>query len=265
MALDEILIRNLVSSVALVIAAAPIGRFLILRRMSLVGDAIGHSLLPGAVLGAILSHSQPWAISLGAAISGAFLFALASKMPKLLRLKEDTVFAIFYLAALSIGVLLANSHGGEIHLEDLLFGDMEKADTSVTIFSISVAAVCIFGMKLIFNPLLLDTIEPENSVYESKTIVPRMAFYVFVTILIVGAFQTMGALLAIGSILLPSIAAGYFSQKLKMQIILAAVIGVFAIFLGTMMNLLFGLHQSATVILILVALTFISAFTTRAK
>lgn len=256
------LLLSFIASVAISIAAAPIGRFLILRRMSLVGDAIGHSLLPGAVLGALLSHSQSWAISIGAAISGSLLFALASRLPRILRLKEDTVFAMFYLAALSFGVLIASSSGGEIHIEEMLFGDTKKTDWFVTGFSIFVAIVSITIMSRIYQALLLDTTEPENRIYEKRIGFARMAFYALVTILIVGSFQTMGALLSIGIILLPAISSGYFSGDLKKQIFLSGVIGFIAISIGTISNYWLGLHQSATSVLLLVAFTLFSAFLT---
>lgn len=260
MLLDETLLRNAIASLALVIAAAPIGRFLVLRRMSLVGDAIGHSLLPGAVLGAMVSNSQSWAIAIGAAVSGALLFAIASRLPKILKLGEDTVFAIFYLSALSIGVLLAAKSNGEIHIEEMLFGNANNTNWFICGFAVCISIISLVAIKLIYRPLLLETIEPNNPIYEKSTLMARSIFYVLLTLLIVAAFQIFGALLAIGIIVLPAIASGFWSNKLISQIFIAAIIGIVTMLFGNLIFKFSGLNQSAVSILILSVFTLVSAF-----
>src|SRR5262245_15525976 len=85
----EFMRRALVGTFAIAIGAGPIGVFLMLRRMSLVGDAMAHAILPGAAVGFLLSGLSLFAMTAGGLIAGFVVALLAGLIARTTELKED--------------------------------------------------------------------------------------------------------------------------------------------------------------------------------
>lgn len=262
---DQQVVYAIITIIALVIGATPIGFFLINRKMSLVTDAMGHTILPGAALGAIIGHNADWAILLGATITGVVLFVLAAKMPKIARLGEDTNFAIFYLGALATGLLLADSGRGDVHLDDLLFGNIFAISTTSLLFTLVISVIAIIGMSIIFKPLLLDTIDSEYAIGLKSAIIAKQVFYAILALIGVAAFKAVGTLLAVGIIIGPSAFAIIWAKSIKLQFTVAAIFGVICAVLGTLIGHLFALKASALIILFMVISIIISIFIKNSK
>src|SRR5262245_53163955 len=118
----EFMRRALVACLALALGAGPLGVFLVLRRMSLMGDAIGHAVLPGVAVGYMLSGLSLTAMSLGGVAAGLVVALLAGATARATGLKEDASLAGFYLASLALGVLLISLRGSAVDLLHILFG-----------------------------------------------------------------------------------------------------------------------------------------------
>src|SRR5258706_11284136 len=100
----EFMRRALAGTLALALGAGPIGVFLMLRRMSLVGDAMAHAILPGAAVGFLLSGLNLFAMTAGGLIAGFVVAVLTGLVARTTELKEDAALATFYLLSLAIGV-----------------------------------------------------------------------------------------------------------------------------------------------------------------
>src|SRR6201996_1326624 len=114
--------RALVACLALSIGSGPIGVLLMLRRMSLVGDAMSHAILPGAAVGFLVSGLSLPAMGLGGMVAGLAVALLSGFVSRTTVLKEDASFASFYLASLAAGVLLVSLRGSSVDLLHVLFG-----------------------------------------------------------------------------------------------------------------------------------------------
>src|SRR5689334_5640908 len=101
----EFMRRALVGTAALALAAGPLGVFLMLRRMSLVGDAMAHAILPGAAIGFLLSGLNLFAMTAGGLIAGLVVAVLAGLVARTTELREDASLATFYLVSLALGVM----------------------------------------------------------------------------------------------------------------------------------------------------------------
>ena len=108
--------RALVGCLALALGCGPIGTILVIRRMSLMGDALSHAVLPGAALGFILAGLSLPAMSLGGLGAGLAVALLSGLVTRLTPLREDASFAAFYLISLALGVLLVSTHGSNVDL-----------------------------------------------------------------------------------------------------------------------------------------------------
>src|SRR5215510_9515987 len=135
----EFLRRALVGTLALALGAGPIGVILMLRRMSLMGDAMAHAILPGAAVGFLVAGLNLFAMSAGGLVAGLLVALLAGVVARATELKEDASLAAFFLVSLALGVTIVSVRGSNIDLLHFLFGNVLALgnDTLILIASIS--------------------------------------------------------------------------------------------------------------------------------
>ena len=114
--------RALVGCIALSLSCAPVGVFLLLRRMSLTGDAMAHAILPGAAIGYLLSGLSLTAMTLGGVAAGLLVAVGSGLVARSTVLREDASLAAFYLLSLALGVLIVSTRGSSVDLLHVLFG-----------------------------------------------------------------------------------------------------------------------------------------------
>src|ERR1700739_3205644 len=112
----EFMRRALAAVIALSRGGAPIGVFLMLRRMSLVGDAMAHAILPGAAIGFLLSGLNLFAMTAGGLTAGFVTALAAGLIARATELKEDASLAAFFLISLAVGVTIVSVKGTNIDL-----------------------------------------------------------------------------------------------------------------------------------------------------
>ena len=114
--------RALAGAVLLSLGACPVGVFLMLRRMSLTGDAMAHAILPGAAAGFLLYGLEIIPMTIGGLIAGVVVAMGAGAVSRFTVQKEDASMAAFYLISLALGVLIVSMRGSSIDLMHVLFG-----------------------------------------------------------------------------------------------------------------------------------------------
>src|SRR5947199_1472625 len=135
----EFMRRALAGVIALALGGAPIGVFLMLRRMSLVGDAMAHAILPGAAIGFLLSGLNLFAMTFGGLIAGFTVAILAGIVARTTELKEDASLAAFYLVSLALGVTIVSLKGTNIDLLHVLFVNiLANNDQNILVIAINV-------------------------------------------------------------------------------------------------------------------------------
>jgi len=107
----EFMRRALVGTLAIAFGAAPVGIFLMLRRMSLIGDAMAHAILPGAAIGYLVSGLSVFAMAGGGLIAGLVIAIGAALIARTTELKEDASLAGFLLISLAVGVTIVSVGG----------------------------------------------------------------------------------------------------------------------------------------------------------
>ena len=115
--------RALVACLALAAGSGPVGVFLVLRRMSLIGDTMSHAVLPGAAVGFVLAGLSLPAMSLGGFITGLAVALLAGAVSRFTRLKEDASLAAFFLISLAAGVMIVSLRGSQVDLMHVISGN----------------------------------------------------------------------------------------------------------------------------------------------
>lgn len=145
----EFMRRALLGCTALAVSATPVGVFLLLRRMSLAGEAIAHGILPGVAVAYVLSGLSVAGLTLGGLLGGLTVALLATWMSRTTILREDASLATLYLMAMALGVLLISSSGRNIDLFHLLFGGVLALDDASLGLLLSIAVITVVAMLLL--------------------------------------------------------------------------------------------------------------------
>jgi zinc/manganese transport system permease protein len=148
----EFMRRALVGAIAIAIAGAPVGVFLMLRRMSLTGDAMAHAILPGAALGYLVAGLSLPAMTAGGILAGIVVAILAGLVARVTVLKEDASLAAFYLISLALGVTLVSLKGSNVDLLHVLFGTVLALDDGALILLASIATATLGTLAVLYRP-----------------------------------------------------------------------------------------------------------------
>jgi zinc/manganese transport system permease protein len=224
--------RALVATLALAVSAAPLGVFLTLRRMSLLGDAISHAVLPGVALGFLLFGLSLPAMAVGGVIAGMLAAGLAGFISRITTLKEDASLAAVYLVALALGVTLLSRQGTQLDLLHILFGSALGVDASGLLLVVGVASLSVITLAALYRGLVLETFDPVflaasagrgwGRRWLSGGWVWQQAFLMLVVVNLVAGFQTLGTLMAVGLMMLPAVSARLWHDSLSGQLINAS-------------------------------------------
>ena len=217
----------LASVVFLALSAAPRGVFLMMRRMSLVGDALGHAVLPGAAIGYMFAGLSLPAMSVGGFFAGLLMALLAGLASRFSNLKEDANFAAFYLTSLAIGVVLVSQSGSSVDLLHLLFGSVLAVDLPALTLVALVASITLVALAVIYRPLLLESIDPLFlQAVGGKGGVWHSLFLVLVVMNLVAGFQALGTLMSVGLMMLPAISARLWCKTMGSLMLLAVLLAL---------------------------------------
>lgn len=251
--------RALAGAVALAFGAGPIGIFLVLRRMSLVGDAMAHAILPGAAIGYLIAGLSLWAMTIGGLIAGFSVVLLAGLVTRNTVLKEDAALAAFYLISLALGVVIVSLRGSNIDLLHVLFGSVLALDDNALLLLAEISSATLALLAVFYRPLVMECVDPGflRSV-SSLGGATHLLFLGMLVMNLVAAFHAMGTLLAVGVMMLPAIGARFWATGLTGMIAAAVLIGLLSGVGGILLSYHVGLPTGPTVILLAGAIYFAS-------
>ncbi|HXE02704.1 MAG TPA: metal ABC transporter permease [Hyphomicrobium sp.] len=243
--------RALVACLALGLGSAPIGVLLMLRRMSLVGDAMSHAILPGAAVGFLVAGglSLP-AMGLGGLIAGLSVALLSGLISRTTALREDASFATFYLTSLALGVLIVSLRGSNIDLLHVLFGTILAIDATALYLVGGIASFTLIMLALVYRPLVAECFDPGFL----RAVAGRGSLYHFlflflVVLNLVAGFQALGTLMAVGLMMLPAAVARLWAQSLPAMFVTAAGTAVISGYLGLVASFHYGVASGPAIIL----------------
>jgi zinc/manganese transport system permease protein len=243
--------RALVGCLALSLGAPPIGIFLMLRRMSLMGDAMSHAILPGAAIGYLLAGLSLFAMSLGGFAAGLAVALAAGLVARSTVLREDASLAGFYLVSLALGVMIVSVRGSNIDLLHVLFGTVLALDDAALILVAAIASLSLAALAVIYRPLVLECFDPQflrsASSLSSST---HFTFLVLVVLNLVAGFQALGTLMAVGIMLLPAVAARFWAEDVSGMILVAVLIAFAASLSGLLVSYYANVPTGPAIILL---------------
>jgi len=247
----EFMRRALVGGVALALSGAPVGVFLILRRMSLTGDAMAHAILPGAALGYLVAGLSLGAMTIGGFIAGFLVAIVSGAVARATTLREDASLAGFYLISLALGVTIVSLRGSSVDLMHVLFGNVLALDDPTLMLLAAISSLTLLGLATLYRALVIETVDPMffASVSHAGGIT-QIAFLVLVVMNLVAGFQALGTLLAVGIMMLPAASARLWTTNITRMIAIASLIGVVSVYLGLVASYASGAPSGPMIILV---------------
>jgi zinc/manganese transport system permease protein len=229
--------RALMACMALALGCGPVGVLLVLRRMSLMGDALAHAILPGAALGFLFGGLSLPAMGLGGFLVGFLVAILSGFISRFTILNEDASFAGFYLISLALGVLIVSTHGTQIDLMHVLFGSVLAVDKVSLIMVAGITSFSLIGLAIIYRPLVIECFDPGflrviggwGSLY-------HFLFLILVALNLVAAFQALGTLMALGMMMLPAVSSRLWAHHVWSLFLLSSFFAVISGYFGLLLS-----------------------------
>jgi zinc/manganese transport system permease protein len=247
----EFMRRALVGASAIAIAGAPLGVFLMLRRMSLTGDAMAHAILPGAALGYLVAGLSLPAMTIGGIVAGLSVALLAGLVARVTALREDASLAGFYLISLALGVTIVSLRGSSVDLLHVLFGNVLALEDNGLMLIAGVASLTLVMLAIFYRALALETLDPSfvSSVSGAGGFAQAL-FMGLIVLNLVAGFHALGTLLAVGLMILPAASARLWTADITRMTIIAICIGLVSSWTGLLVSYAENLPPGPVIILI---------------
>lgn len=243
--------RALAGAIVLVASACPVGVILMLRRMSLAGDAMAHAILPGAAAGFLVAGLEILPMTFGGLIAGLVVALAAGAVSRLTVQREDASLAAFYLISLALGVVLISLRGSTVDLMHVLFGSVLAIDNQGLLLIGAIASATLLMLAILWRPLLAECLDPVflRSVSGAGPVV-HFGFLVLVVLNLVGGFEALGTLLSVGLMMLPAAAARFWTRRVEPMCAIAIAIGIVASVVGLLLSFHFDLPSGPAIVLV---------------
>lgn len=256
---------NILTALLVAWSCSMLGVFLMLRKMVMVGDAISHSVLPGIVLAYIIgSHTQSYGVLLGAAVFGVLTTILIEFFYRILRLQEDASIGLTFTWLFALGVLLIAFYGGgnaDIDQECVLFGEIGLTFLDKWMFQDYLIGTRSFYMILpafllvcfmvIFGFKGLQLVSFQSDYAATKGISVGFWHYALMTLVslvTVLSFESVGAILVVGFLIVPPATAYLISKSLVKVHLWSLGLATFSVLLGYWLGVKWNLSLSPMII-----------------
>ncbi|MCL1991114.1 MAG: metal ABC transporter permease [Defluviitaleaceae bacterium] len=236
-----------------------VGVLMILRGLSLMGDAIGHSVLPGVAM----SHLLGLPHAIGAATFGIIASLLIGFITEKTTLKKDTVLGLVFSSFFALGIVMIAQIRTMTDLHHILFGNIltiRQADVENLMW---LAGAVLLLVLLFYKELLLTSFdETMATVYGVKTKLIHYLFLFVLTVVIVFAIQLVGVILIVAMMITPAATAYLLTHHMHRMLIVSTLLSVSASMIGVFLSLQLNVSAGSTIVLtsfVIFLITFLLA------
>lgn len=233
----ESFVRALIASSSVGILCGILGPFIVLRNMSLIGDALSHAVLPGVVVSFMLFDYNTFGFFLGAVSAGMISAISITWIQQQLPTKNDAAIGIIYTVMFALGVMgisyLSKNHGAHIDLKDFLFGNVLGVSNEDLWMTCTITLFVILAIVVFYRQLFISTFQP--TIAKAMGVKTKSIHYFLMLLLsfaVVASLQTVGVILVVALLIAPTSTALLLTNRLHKVIILSALIGLFCSIFG---------------------------------
>ncbi len=230
-------IRALLASSMVGVMCGAIGCFIVLRNMSLIGDALAHAILPGVFVAFLILGYSTIGFFIGSVIAGIVTAVGITWIQHKVKTKNDAAIGIVFTAMFSIGVMgiswLNTAEGVHLDLQDFLFGNVLSISNQDLILTSIFLVYTIISLTLFYRYLFITTFQP--TIAETMGISVKTVHYFLMLLLsfaVVCALSTVGVILVVAMLITPAATALLLSDKLKHVILISSFLGLLSALVG---------------------------------
>lgn len=246
----------LLTAIMVGIMSGIVGSFIILRGMSLMGDAISHAVLPGVAVAYMFGFN----ILIGASLFGILAAVLIGFVASRSKIKTDTSIGVIFSAFYALGFILISMAESSTNLHHILFGNiLAVSDNDIMTTAIVLGVVILFVVAFYKELLVTSFDETYAKTYGLKVQIIHYALMLVLTLVTVSALQTVGIILVVAMLITPAATAFLWTDKLNWMLILSAILGVISSTVGLYFSYTFN-WASGPAIVIVAAMLFILSF-----
>lgn len=247
----------LMTAIVIGVVSGAVGCFIILRSMSLMGDAISHAVLPGVALSFMLGIN----FFIGAIVFGLLASFIITFIKENSVIKGDTAIGITFSSFLALGVILIGLANSSTDLFHILFGNILAVQDSDMWLTLGVSGLVLLLIGLFFKELLLTSFDPVLA----KTMGVNVNFYHYLlmgmlTLVSVTAMQSVGTILIVAMLITPAATAYLFTSSLKSMMLLASTLGALTSVLGLFLGYSFNIAAGSSIVLTSTIIFLVSFF-----
>jgi zinc/manganese transport system permease protein len=242
--------RALLGTLLLSIGSAPVGVFLMLRRMSLTGDAMSHAILPGVAVGFLVFGLEILPMTIGGLAAGVVVALGAGAISRLTAQREDASLAAFYLISLALGVLIVSLRGSTVDLMHVLFGSVLGLNDEAMILIVLIVMTSLVTLGIFWRALVAECLDP--LFLRSVSRLGPAVHFIFLGVVVlnlVAGFLALGTLLSVGLMMLPATAARFWTARVETMALTAVAISVASSVSGLLLSYHFALPAGPAIVL----------------
>lgn len=242
--------RALVACLAISVSAAPLGVFLVLRRMTLVGDAMSHAILPGAALAYWLFGLSVLPMAAGGLAAGLLVALLAGAISRATGQQEDASFTGLFTVSLALGVLVVSLHGKPVDVLHLLFGQVLAVDNQALWLIMGTTTLSTLALAAAYRGMVAECTDSTFlRVSGGYSAALHQLFLALLVVNLVAAFHVLGTLLAVGMMVLPAISARFWTRSIDTSLLLSCAICALCSAAGLLLSYHAGLPTGPAIVL----------------
>lgn len=246
----------LITSIIVGVTCGIIGSFIILKGMSLIGDAISHAVLPGVAISYMIGINFFY----GAVVAGLLTALGINHVDQNSRVKADSAIGIVFSAFFAAGVILIQKAQSAIDLTSILFGNILTVSNTDRYITMVVGVMVIFIVLLFYKELLITTFDPTMArAYGLPVDFINYGIMILLTLVSVVSLQTVGVILVVALLITPASTAYLLTNDLSKMIMLSALFGAIASVAGLHFSFTYNLPSGAVIVLA-AATMFVLAF-----
>jgi manganese/iron transport system permease protein len=239
--------RALLTSVLVGAICGLLSCYVVLKRWSLLGDAISHAVLPGVAIAYLLG----WPFFIGAFVTGALTSLGIGALERHTRIKADAAMGLMFTAAFALGIVIISKIATSTHLMHILFGNVLGVQTSALILTLLASLVAVVTIWLAYRPLLLYTFDPQQAqALGFNTSLIHYGLILLLTLTIVASLETVGIILVVAMLITPGATAHLLTDRFPMMLAISVSVGVTSAVVGLVMSVSLDVASGGAIVLV---------------
>ena len=248
--------RALLTAILVGAVCGLLSSYVILKRWSLLGDAISHAVLPGVAIAYLLG----WPFFIGAFITGALTSLGIGLIERNSRIKSDAAMGLMFTAAFALGVVIISQITTSTHLMHILFGNVLGVRHPALVLTLFAGGLTLAVVALFYKQLLIYVFDPVQArSLGLNTTVIHYGLILLLTLTIVASLETVGIILVVSMLITPGATAYLLVNRLPAMMLLSTVIGVASSVIGLYLAYQFNVASGGAIVLVVTGF-FLLAF-----